>query len=117
MLFASFPYLFVLIQSLGDSVTGYPAVYVFIDFNDRSQTAAADATNRFQRKSVVGCRFSIPDIEDLCNFFTNSFSAADMACGTEADGYDISTSRLEAEGAVKGCNTIYLTKGNADLGR
>ena len=40
-----------------------------------------------------------------------------MACGTETDGYDISTSWLEAEGAVKGRNTIYFTKGNADLGR
>ena len=92
-------------------------MHVFIDFNDRPQAAAADATNRFQRKTVVGCRFSIADVQDLCNLFTNSFSTADMACGTEADRDDISTSWLEAEGAVKGGNTVYLAEGNADFGR
>ena len=90
-------------------------MYIFIDLDHWPQTAATDAAHGFQRKALVGSRFTIADAKLFMYPFMHPFRTAHVTGRTQADRDDISTPRLQAEGAVKRCNTKDPALWNANL--
>ena len=88
---------------------------IFVNFDDRAQTAATNATHGFKGKTHIGHCFPIVYPQRLLNFFLDFISASHVAGSAEAYRDNISSSWLETEGTVKGPNTIDLAEGNPYL--
>jgi hypothetical protein len=85
---------------------------VFVDPDDRSQTATADAANGFKSKLTILGGLSLLNVKRLLDSIPHPVSASDMACGAQTNGDDVVAARLEAERAVKGSHVINPGEGD-----
>jgi hypothetical protein len=115
MVDASLSPLFVLIQYFFDIIAAHPAMHVLIDLNDRPQTAAADAPDRFQGIAPIRRGVSVMKVKRFHDAFVNTRTSSDVASGPETDRYNIAAARFQAKGCIEGRHAVYFAERHSNF--